>query len=141
VSGGVSGYTQTNSITSASTVGSLANVVQNTVTSGATFSTSLETLAPTFASLPAVSALSNVTQSSSPLDQMSGSGGEEVLASDGVAQSVGDSLGGGKTYTVSRTLIPGVLRQIVVLSPRKPHGVPSADEDYSSWGNEALWRW
>jgi hypothetical protein len=55
---------------------------------------------------------------------------------------VGKSLDGGKTiYVTSKTLIPGVLKQVVTMNANNPHGIPPADVDYSSWGNEALWRW
>jgi hypothetical protein len=37
------------------------------------------------------------------------------------------------------SLIPGVLTQILV--SETAHGIPPADQDFSSWGNEALWRW
>jgi hypothetical protein len=41
----------------------------------------------------------------------------------------------------SEVLIPGMLKQIMTLTRNNPSGIPPADEDYSSWGNEALWRW
>jgi hypothetical protein len=80
-------------------------------------------------------------QGPTPLEKLSDNS-EQGIASDGVADSVGKSLGEGKTiYVSSKTLIPGLLKQIVTLTPNKPQGVPPADVDYSSWGNEALWRW
>jgi hypothetical protein len=78
-------------------------------------------------------------QGQSPLEQLSDNS-EEQIASDSVADSVGKSLGEGTTVA-SKTLIPGLLKQFVNLTPNNPHGVPPADVDYSSWGNEALWRW
>ncbi len=46
-----------------------------------------------------------------------------------------------RSALASQTIIPTLLTQIVVVgNTRSPHGVPPADEDYSSWGNEALWR-
>ena len=83
------------------------------------------------------------SQGPTPLEQLAdNSNSEGAATSDGVAHSVGQSLGDGKTiYVTSKTIIPGVLKQIVTLTPNNPHGVPPADVDYSSWGNEALWRW
>jgi filamentous hemagglutinin family protein len=77
----------------------------------------------------------------SPLEKLAGNAEDEDVPSDSVANSVGDSLNGEKPHVVSKTVIPGVLDEIVTLTPRNPHGIPPADENYSSWGNEALWRW
>jgi hypothetical protein len=43
--------------------------------------------------------------------------------------------------SVTRPIIPGLLTQTLETGARSPHGVPSILEDYSSWGNEALWQW
>ncbi len=63
---------------------------------------------------------------------------------NGLTETLGQSLDPGShktTVVTTKSIIPGVLTQIVSIGPRSPHGVPPADEDYSSWGNEALWRW
>ena len=82
--------------------------------------------------------------SDNPLQALVGDNGnsEGTQESDGVTASIGQSLGhGGKKTVISQTLIPGVLRQTSLLGANQPRGVPPADQDYSSWGNEALWRW
>jgi hypothetical protein len=87
----------------------------------------------------------------SPLEQMadSSSNGDQDYEGDEPSDNLVASLVGSldpahgrkkSAYVAVRTLIPGVLKQIVSTTSRNPHGVPPADEDYSSWGNEALWR-
>jgi hypothetical protein len=74
-----------------------------------------------------------------PIEDMAG-GDSDEKASDKAAQSIGDSLSGGKKST-SQILLGGILKsQNQGGQSTKPHAVPSADEDYSSWGNEALWQ-
>jgi hypothetical protein len=75
------------------------------------------------------------TGSDNPLGDMAGSDGD-TQTSDSVTNSIAH-----KKTVVSKTLIPGLLRQNIIVGANQPHGVPSADQDYSSWGNEALWRW
>jgi hypothetical protein len=75
------------------------------------------------------------------------SGYEDTQPSDAVTVSLGQSLNSGSSghikpgTTVIHTIIPGLLKQVVSLGPNAAHGVPPADQDYSSWGNEALWQW
>jgi filamentous hemagglutinin family protein len=95
----------------------------------------------------------NTTASPSPLQQMADasdngdSGYEGTQPSDTVAVSLGQSLNSGSSghakssATVTHTLIPGMLKQVVMVGANTPHGVPPADQDFSSWGNEALWQW
>ena len=147
VSGSVDGYTSPTSgntapVSDPTTAGSVSSIVQNPVTPTSFTITQVE-VTPEVTNESGTEELASVETTPSPLAKMSGgdedTGGE--TASDSVAGSVGTSLSGGKTYTATKTLIPGVLKEVVTLTPRTPHGVPPADEDYSSWGNEALWRW
>jgi filamentous hemagglutinin family protein len=85
------------------------------------------------------------TQPAGPLQELANSDetGEGTEPSDAVANNVGQSLSGNghKQTRVAETIIPGVLKQIVLVNAAQPKGVPPADEDYSSWGNEAFWQW
>jgi hypothetical protein len=54
---------------------------------------------------------------------------------------IADSLDGSKKPTASQTIIVGVLTQTGSTGfGQTVHGVPPADQDFSSWGNEALWQ-
>ncbi len=86
-----------------------------------------------------------------PLEQMANASSngdssyEGSESSDDLAASLGQSLDPARgrkknAYVTVRTLIPGVLKQIVSTTVRNPRGIPPADENYSSWGNEALWK-
>jgi hypothetical protein len=124
----------------AGTQGSVASISQTT-TNPTSFTFSTFTTTPGYVQqLASIDTLSG-KQGPTPLEMLSDNS-EQGIASDGVAESVGQSLGEGKTiYVSSKTIIPGLLKQFVTLTPNNPHGVPPADVDYSSWGNEALWRW
>ncbi len=66
-------------------------------------------------------------------------GGGENTASDSLTTSVADSLSKSKPSN-SQTIMSGLVHQLVPVGSNTPHGVPPADQEYSSWGNEALWR-
>ena len=138
--GSVTG-TLPNSGVNAGTQGSVASINQNS-TGPTNFNISLVTVTPQVTLLNFADK-GTTSQGPTPFDQLAdNSGSEGQIASDSVSQSVGQSLGDGKTiYVTSKTLIPGMLKQIVTLTRNNPSGIPPADEDYSSWGNEALWRW
>jgi filamentous hemagglutinin family protein len=137
--GSVSGTVATSG-PSAGAQGSVAAITQ-TSTNPSSFSFSTFTTSPGYVQQLASIDTVNSGKGPTPLEQLSDNS-EQEIASDSVADSVGKSLGEGKTiYVSSKTLIPGLLKQIVTLTPNKPQGVPPADVDYSSWGNEALWRW
>jgi hypothetical protein len=125
----------------AGTQGSVASITKNTTGPDA-FNLQLVSVTPSITSFN-FSSQSSPSKGLTPLEQLAdNSNSEGQVASDSVAQSVGQSLGEGKTiYITSKTLIPGMLKQIVTLTRNNPTGIPPADEDYSSWGNEALWRW
>jgi hypothetical protein len=72
-----------------------------------------------------------------------GQGSEPSVPSDAVANSVGQSLSREPGSVPSRIniLIGGLLRQFVPgPGAYTQRGVPPADWDYSSWGNEAFWQ-
>ncbi|HEX3810177.1 MAG TPA: hypothetical protein VHW02_10820 [Rhizomicrobium sp.] len=81
-----------------------------------------------------------------PLEQLAdGDTYEGTEDSDKASEELGDSLNGGHGHhkpatVVSKVIIPGVLRELVTYYPHQSHAAPG-DEDYSSWGNEALWQW
>jgi len=52
---------------------------------------------------------------------------------------ISDSLSGQKNSQV-HLLMTRLLVQIVPTNARGFYGVPPADQDFSSWGNEALWQ-
>jgi hypothetical protein len=138
-SGTVTGTVASGAV-NAGTQGSVASISQTT-TNPTSFTFSTFTTTPGYVQqLASIDTVSG-NQGPTPLEKLSDNS-EQGIASDGVAESVGQSLGEGKTiYVSSKTIIPGLLKQFVTLTPNNPHGVPPADVDYSSWGNEALWRW
>jgi hypothetical protein len=59
----------------------------------------------------------------------------------GVTDSVALSLDKFRNLPAStRTIIGGILTENLQTADNGPHGVPPADEDFSSWGNEAFWQ-
>ncbi|HEY7979223.1 MAG TPA: hypothetical protein VID67_13600, partial [Rhizomicrobium sp.] len=139
--GTVTGTLPANTGVDAGTQGSVASITQNSTTP-TNFNLATVVVTPEV-TLFNFSDKGTTPQGPTPLDQLAdNSNSEGEIASDSVSQSVGESLGEGKTiYVTSKTLIPGMLKQIVTLTRNNPNGIPPADEDYSSWGNEALWRW
>ena len=75
-----------------------------------------------------------------PLGTLADGGDEGLLQSDTLAWLVGDTLNGRKASTAPRVIIPGYLVQANTSQHINVNGIPPADEDYSSWGNSALWR-
>ncbi|MGN6514287.1 MAG: hypothetical protein ACTHLR_00420, partial [Rhizomicrobium sp.] len=140
--GTATGTTPSNGINDPGTIGTVASITQNNVNPTNTFSITTVNVTPIVTAGSQFGSNSS-TQGPSPLEQLADSSNSEgTEASDGVSKSVGQSLDNGKTiYVTSQTIIPGVLKQFVSFTANGPHGVPPADEDYSSWGNEALWRW
>jgi hypothetical protein len=68
---------------------------------------------------------------------------EESAPANAVANSVGQSLSGvaGSVPSWTNVLIEGLLRQFEPPPGSiRPRGVPSVDQIYSSWGNEAFWQ-
>lgn len=77
--------------------------------------------------------------SPNPIEEMSG-GDDDQTASDKASESLGNSLDGGKK-SAGQILLGGILKQQQMNGEgTRPKGVPSADEDFSSWGNEAYWQ-
>jgi filamentous hemagglutinin family protein len=85
------------------------------------------------------------TDRNNPLEQLtdsSGEGGKGKSSSrtDAATDALGNSLSG-KHATATRVLIGGLLKQTFpAASGARPRGVPPADDDFASWGNEALWQ-
>ncbi len=60
--------------------------------------------------------------------------------SDSATVVIADSLDGARK-SASTTILAGMLKQTVpTAASHTVHGVPPADQDFSSWGNEALWQ-
>jgi len=79
------------------------------------------------------------TSGPAPLAELAGENVEGTTPSDSLTLSVANSLSKSKP-TTSRVLLGGSLREFSNTTNRSPHGVPSADQEFSSWGNEALWQ-
>jgi trimeric autotransporter adhesin len=61
--------------------------------------------------------------------------------SDGATVVIADSLDGSQKPSVTHSILAGVLTQVTPSGAgHTAHGVPPADQDFSSWGNEALWQ-
>jgi filamentous hemagglutinin family protein len=70
-------------------------------------------------------------------------GSEAEVAADELAASVGSSLDGTTGQRPSRrvSIIAGLLSQLVpAVGANAASGVPPADQNFSSWGNKALWQ-
>jgi hypothetical protein len=59
--------------------------------------------------------------------------------SDSATVVIADSLNGALKAASSQTILAGMLKQTVP-GNNTVHGVPPADQDFSSWGNEAFWQ-
>ncbi|HWA29960.1 MAG TPA: hypothetical protein VG867_02625 [Rhizomicrobium sp.] len=140
--GTVSGTVPSSGANDPATIGSIASITNNQVSNPNTYSVTTVTVTPVNSESYQFGT-ETVSEGPTPLEKLSDSSDSEGLQpADTVAQSVGQSLEGGKkVYVTSQSIIPGVLKQYITLTGNNPHGVPPADEDYSSWGNEALWRW
>jgi filamentous hemagglutinin family protein len=137
ISNSISGYPPPSTGPGAGTQGAISSTTQiPTIPTGFDITTVIITPGP-----GSSSSNDNGSGGSTPLEQIADGNGEGSQDSDGAADSLGNSLNGHKTSTFTRIIIPGVLTQIVTLGSRNPNGVPPPDVDYSSWGNEALWRW
>ena len=60
-------------------------------------------------------------------------------SSDSATVVIADSLDGAR-QAGAQSILAGMLRQTVAGKGGTVHGVPPADQDFSSWGNEALWQ-
>jgi len=154
VTGTIDGYTPPNNSQQqqqqTSTVASLTTQTPSPTGGGSNIVVSTPILGPPASDASNTGLTDNTTASPSPIQQMADSsdngdaGYEGTEPSDTVTVSLGQSLSGGHTKpgtTVTHTIIPGMLKQVVMVGTSSPHGVPPADQDYSSWGNEALWQW
>lgn len=130
VNGTVTGYT--GDTTSAATQGTVTAIVSQTSQSNTTPVNIVVTTPPP---PPPPDTTTSDNQSSGPLEDLTGGNS----GTDSATDELGQSLGAHKHTTQTVSLIPGVLTEVVAM--QTPHGIPPADQDFSSWGNEALWRW
>jgi filamentous hemagglutinin len=76
-----------------------------------------------------------------PIASLSGEAEDSPNASDSGTVVIADSLNGADKPSTSKSLMGGYLTQVTpVAAGQTIHGIPPADQDFSSWGNEALWR-
>mgnify|MGYP001551398294 FL=1 len=80
-----------------------------------------------------------------PLEDLTGNSGsgeqESSDKSDKAADAVADSLDGAAKKSASEVYFGGLVTKLQpVPASAVPHGVPPADADFSSWGNEAFWQ-
>ncbi len=122
--------------------GVLANLIGRPVTNTAL--TAPAAAAPASAAGASAQGASDATSATSDATSATTSGiSEEPAPASAVASTVGQSLSGapGSVPSFTNVLIQGLLRQF---DPRpgasRPRAVPSVDQIYSSWGNEAFWQ-
>ncbi|HJW40873.1 MAG TPA: hypothetical protein VJ476_06560, partial [Rhizomicrobium sp.] len=61
--------------------------------------------------------------------------------SDSATVVIADSLDGAKKQAATQTILAGMLTQTAPTGgANSVHAIPPADQDFSSWGNEALWQ-
>jgi filamentous hemagglutinin family protein len=89
---------------------------------------------------PTVTAVALETSPPGPLALLDKSGADSSSpnTSDTATIVIADSLDGSKKGSGSQFFMGGMLKQTIPGSA--VHGVPPADQDFSSWGNEALWQ-
>ncbi len=77
-----------------------------------------------------------------PLASLGGGGDSSTPnTSDNATVVIADSLDGAKKAGVTQNIIAGMLSQSNPVSAgHTVHAIPPADQDFSSWGNEALWQ-
>ncbi|HXP31978.1 MAG TPA: filamentous hemagglutinin N-terminal domain-containing protein [Stellaceae bacterium] len=74
--------------------------------------------------------------------QAPGGGNAPVVDPPQVTDSVAMALDKFRNLPASaRTIISGILTENLQTADNGPHGVPPADQDFSSWGHEAAWQW
>ena len=136
VSGIITGYTQPNTPSTDDTQGTIESTI-STSTQANTQQVDLIVITPPTG--PDDGDTSG-SQTTGPLGNLSGNteaSGDQT--SDAASNDLGRSLNGHDSNVQTVALIPGVLTEVV--SRQTPRGIPPADQNFSSWGNEALWRW
>jgi hypothetical protein len=73
------------------------------------------------------------------IETLSGGDNGDETSSDTLTVTVANSLTKSKGSN-SQMVIIGLLKLYTPLGSNTPHGVPPADQEFSSWGNEALWQ-
>ena len=69
------------------------------------------------------------------------SGAEKPTGSDTATVVIADALDGSKKQATTQAILGGMLKQTNPTdAAHTVHPVPPADQDFSSWGNEALWQ-
>jgi hypothetical protein len=76
-----------------------------------------------------------------PIAQLSDNEGDTPNTSDSATVIVADSLDGSTEAAITWQILGGYLTQIIpAAGGLSVHGIRSVDQDFSSWGNEALWQ-
>ncbi len=124
----------------------IGNIASNTANNGSNTNAPPATIATVVitteqAATIAPTATTVSTAPPGPLASLDGGGDTSPPnASDTATVVIADSLNGAKKPTGSTTILAGMLKQTVPTATGAVHGVPPADQDFSSWGNEALWQ-
>ncbi len=79
-----------------------------------------------------------VPHDNGPIAELTGDNGETPTSADDATVVIADSLDGAHKPSSSQPLLGNMLKQFG--QGHDLHGVPPADQDVSSWGNEALWQ-
>ena len=142
----LSGATPPPEVTGNATV--IGNIASNTANNGSNVN-HVETIATVViinteqnSGGPSVVVASLDTSKPGPLASLDDTGGDSSApnSSDSATVVIADSLDGAKKAVGSQTILAGMLKQTMPSSGIATHGVPPADQDFSSWGNEALWQ-
>jgi filamentous hemagglutinin family protein len=80
-----------------------------------------------------------------PLEDLTDNSGQGTQdssdKSDKAADALGDSLDGSKKKSASEVYFGGLVTKLEpATASNTPHGIPPADADFASWGNEAFWQ-
>ncbi|HEX4303197.1 MAG TPA: filamentous hemagglutinin N-terminal domain-containing protein [Rhizomicrobium sp.] len=124
----------------------IGNIASNTANNGSNTNAPVTTIATVVitteqAASTAPTATTVSTTPPGPLASLDNGGDTSPPnSSDTATVVIADSLDGAKKVTGSTTILAGMLKQTVPTATGAVHGVPPADQDFSSWGNEALWQ-
>ncbi|HWA31408.1 MAG TPA: S-layer family protein, partial [Rhizomicrobium sp.] len=139
--GAISGYKSPSNIASdPGTIGTVENTVQNPTTPTDENATIFEPSPNMYYTQTQHIDVETTAELPYPLNELAGGDSENFTPSDDATQRLADSLEHPKIASV-QVIVPGLLKQVNDLSAQAIAGVPPADEEYSSWGNQALWTW
>ncbi len=136
ISGLVSGYIPPQNAALTGTVVSTNNSTKNNIDASSLYQPQTDTT-PADTTVYSASFLTTSDKGDNVIAGDSGS--DEQTPSDSLTVTVANSLTKSKGSN-HQIVIIGLLTQVQTTTGKTPHGVPPADQEYSSWGNEALWQ-